>query len=95
MRLILIALLLVLAVGCQAEEDVIVPESINTIRTKHEASLMAKPGVVSVGIGHDNNGQAVIVIGVESQDKVDNLALPDELDGYPVKVQVMGTFRAQ
>jgi len=94
-RLILIALFLIFAQGCQAEEDVVVPESINTIRSKHEASLMAKPGVVSVGIGHDNNGQAVIVIGVESQDKLDKLALPDELDGYPVKVQVMGTFRAQ
>jgi len=95
MRLILIALFFVFALGCQTEEDAVVPESISTVKTKHEFELLAKPGVVSVGIGHDNNGQAVIVIGVESQDNVDKLALPNELDGYPVKVQIIGTFRAQ
>jgi hypothetical protein len=48
-----------------------------------------------VGIGLDDKGQSAIIIGVESQDKLDKLALPEALDGYPVKVQITGTIRAQ
>lgn len=94
MKLIIISAMLVFAVACQAEEKV-VSDSINTIKAKHESSLMAKPGVVSVGIGQDDDGQVVIIIGVESQDKLDKLALPKQLDGYPVKTQIMGKIRAQ
>jgi hypothetical protein len=56
---------------------------------------MAKPGVVSVGIGLDDKGQSAIIIGVENQDKLNKLTLPEALDGYPVKVQITGTIRAQ
>jgi len=72
-----------------------VPESIKNVKTKHELRLMSTPGVVSVGIGQDNKGQSAIIIGVENQDKLDKMTLPEELDGYPVKVQIVGTIRAQ
>jgi len=71
------------------------PKSIQTVRTQHETQLMANPGVVSVGIGQDSKGQAAIVIGVESQDALEKIKLPEELEGYPVNVQIMGTIRAQ
>jgi len=70
------------------------PDSINTIKTKHESRLLSTPGVVSVGIGQDK-GQSTIIIGVESQDTLDKMKLPEELNGYPVKVQIVGTLRAQ
>lgn len=71
------------------------PESIQNVKNKHESQIMANPGVVSVGIGQDNKGQSAIIIGVESQDQLNTLNLPDELDGYPVKVQIIGSIRAQ
>lgn len=95
MKLILLSLFLVLAVVCKAEESIAVPESIKNVKTKHESRLMSTPGVVSVGIGQDSKGQSAIIIGVESQDKLNKITLPEELDGYPVKVQIMGTIRAQ
>lgn len=70
------------------------PDSINTIKTKHESRLLSTPGVVSVGIGQDK-GHSAIIISVESQDKLNKMTLPEELDGYPVKVQIVGAFRAQ
>jgi len=94
-KLIFLSLLLILAVACRAEEGVAVTESIQQVKTKHETRLMTTPGVVSVGIGQGQNGRSVIVIGVESQDKLDKITLPEELDGYPVKVQIIGTIRAQ
>jgi len=72
-----------------------VTESIQQVKNKHENQLMTMPGVVSVGIGQGDSGQSVIVIGVESQAKLDKLTLPVKLDGYPVNVQIMGTIRAQ
>jgi hypothetical protein len=95
MKLIFLSLFLLLAVACNAEEDIAVPESIKNVKTKHESRLMSTPGVVSVGIGQDSRGQSAIIIGVENQDKLNTITLPEELDGYPVKVQVIGTIRAQ
>ncbi len=95
MKLIFLSMLLILAVACRAGEGVAVTESIQQVKTKHESRLMSTPGIVSVGIGQGHNGQSVIVIGVESRDKLDKLTLPEELEGYPVKVQIIGTIRAQ
>jgi hypothetical protein len=71
------------------------PDPINTVRTKHQSRLMATPGVVLVGIGRNNHGQSVIVVGVESLDELAKITLPEELDGYPVRVQIMETIRDQ
>ena len=68
-------------------------ESITTVKAKHASRLMTKPGVVSLGIGQEDDGQAIIIIGVDSQDRLDSLALPQELDGYTVKTQVIGVVR--
>lgn len=95
MKAVFLLLFLMLAVACQADEDIAVPESIQNVRTKHENRIMATPGVVSIGIGQDSKGQSAIVIGVESQEQLDKMSLPAELDGYPVKVEIMGTIRAQ
>lgn len=83
------------AVACGADEDIAVHESIQNIRAKHENRLLDIPGVVSLGIGQDAKGQSAIIIGVESQEQLERMSLPTELDGYPVKVQIMGTIRTQ
>lgn len=56
---------------------------------------MAMSGVVSVGIGLDEDGNPAIVIGIESESRLNELSLPEELESFPIKVQVVGTIRAQ
>lgn len=70
-------------------------KSIQDVKTRHEARLMAMSGVVSVGIGLDEDGNPAIVIGIESESRLNELSLPEELESFPIKVQVVGTIRAQ
>ena len=95
MKLIFFALLLVIISVCNAGEDIAMTETIQQVKANHEGQLMSTWGVVSVGIGQDQNGQSAIIIGVESQDVLNKITLPETLDGYSVKVQIMGTIRAQ
>ena len=95
MKTIFLSLLVTLAFACGATEDISVSESITAVKAKHASRLLAEPGVISVGIGRETDGQAIIIIGVDNKDSLDNLTLPQELDGYPVKVQVIGVVRAQ
>lgn len=71
------------------------PASIQEAKAKHEARLMAQPGVVSVGIGRDADGTEVIVVGLDRERPEARAAMPQELDGHPVRVQVIGTVRAR
>lgn len=95
MKLIFLAWLLMIAVICNAEEGVTVTETIQQVKAKHQGRLMSMRGVVAVGIGQNHNGQSAIIVSVESQDKLDRITLPKELEGYPVKVQITGAIRAQ
>jgi hypothetical protein len=88
-------LLLALASSSQAGDMNDVEKSIKDIKTEHESRLMAMPGVVSVGLGQDEAGNPVIVIGVESEEYSHALTLPRELHSYPVRFQVIGTIEAQ
>jgi hypothetical protein len=88
-----IPLLLVVLSTCQVTDGYTVEKSVKNIKTRHESQPMAMPGVVSVGIGKDEVGHPVIVIGIESESHLNMLTLPRELEGIPVKVQVTGTIR--
>jgi hypothetical protein len=88
-------LLLALASACQAADMNKGEKSIKDVKAEHESRLMAMPGVVSVGLGQDADGNPVIVIGVESEEYSHTLTLPKELQSYPVKYQVTGTIKAQ
>ena len=69
--------------------------SISTVKEKHAPHLLAKPGVISVGIGQGTDGQPVIIVGADSEETLKKLALPEDLEGYSVKVHVIGVIRAQ
>jgi hypothetical protein len=86
-------LLLAAAAGACGKEPM--PPSIQEARAKHETRLMAQPGVVSVGIGRDADGTEVIVVGLDRERPEARAALPRELEGYRVRVQVIGGVRAQ
>lgn len=68
---------------------------IQQVKAQHEAELMAIPGVVSVGIGKGEKGEAVIVVGVEDERKETLSIIPESLSGYPVEVRPLGRIVAQ
>ncbi|MDQ7017057.1 MAG: hypothetical protein Q9N68_11845, partial [Gammaproteobacteria bacterium] len=66
--------------------------SIADAKQKHQQSLLALSGVVSVGIGLHQQ-QEVIVIGIQQDSKRVRQQLPSELEGFPVLVEVIGVPR--
>ena len=68
--------------------------TIEEAKAMHVDELMAIPGVVSVGIGLDEDGHRAILIGLDRPRAEDDV-LPDSLEGHPVVVQVIGEIRAR
>lgn len=79
----------------QATARVIVIEQgeIVTVKERHEAELMAIPGVVGVGIGGRDGAEHIIVM-VEKRTAEIERKVPDTLDGYPVLTEVTGPIIA-
>ena len=48
-------------------------QSIKEVKAMHEASLLALPGVVSVGIGRAKDGTSAIIVGLDSPARISNL----------------------
>ena len=69
--------------------------SIQDVKKQHEARLLDLPGVVSVGIGLDGNGQPAIIIGLDGSNPDIAAQLPATLEGYPVAVKIVGPIKAQ
>ena len=91
-RLLIILLVLTsIAMG----EDSNMPHSIKDVKSHHEESLLQLPGVVSVGIGQDENGNPAIIVGLERPDPKAESQLPTQLKGYPVVVRIVGRIKAQ
>lgn len=95
MKITALLLLVGVIIACQAEEGDIVASSIQDVKRKYEAELMSQPGVVSVGIGKSDNGELTLVVGLDGREQTSASRFPDELEGYPVHVQVIGPVRAQ
>lgn len=93
MKLLAAILLAAAAAGACGGENV--PASIQEAKAKHEARLMAQAGVVSVGVGRDADGTEVIVVGLDRERPETRAALPRELEGYRVRVRIVGSVRAQ
>ena len=67
--------------------------SLQELKHKHEARLLALPGVVSVGIGQDNNGRPAIIIGLDKPRAQTETEIHNTLGDTPVIVQVVGTIK--
>lgn len=68
-------------------------ESAGRVPAATEASLLATPGVTSVGIGRTPDGRDAVVVGVE--DASVTAHLPPEIAGMPVLITVTGPVEAQ
>ena len=70
-------------------------DEIYNVKRENEARLMSLPGVVSVGVGQDQNGDPAIVVGLETAAPATVRQVPEKISGYPVIVQTIGTIKAQ
>jgi len=94
-RICLIILVLCL-LSCQSHgEDRAVSPTVQDVNAKHAERLMAMPGVVSVGIGKNPDGQFVIVVGLDGPRPKTVEQIPKVLEGYPVRVEVIGPVKAR
>jgi hypothetical protein len=92
---LLTTLLLMISAAPACGEDTRMQASIQEVKETHEARLMAVEGVVSVGIGRDDAGRAVIVVGLDRERPDARRQLPKHLDGYEVRTEVVGKIRAR
>ncbi len=64
-------------------------------KARHEEELFGIHGVVGIGVGADEDGNAVIEVYVKgAAKKIVGQPVPDELDGIPVRVIETGEIRA-
>ena len=84
------AILLMALTPPACSETIEMQPSIQEVRAKHVERLMSTPGVVSVGIGRDEEGAAVIVVGLDKERAGVLESLPVSLEGYEVRTEVVG-----
>ena len=87
-RVALLALLVIAPLFAQTTMP-----SIEEVKEKHAARLLTLPGVVSVGIGRGADGGKAIVIGLDRPRPETESKLPQLLEGYPLRVEVIGPVR--
>lgn len=88
-----VAGVLALLALCWSANDEGDMQSIQNVKAENESRLFALSGVVSVGIGLDSAGSEVIVVGLDRARPGTQERIPSELDGYPVRVEIIGTIR--
>ncbi len=94
MRAVLFILLL-LNVSLEQGFAMGVKPTIQDVKKQHEGRLLSLPGVVSVGIGKNPDGTAVIIVGLDKPRPDTEQQIPKALHGYPVKVEITGPLKAQ
>ncbi len=94
MRTIVLSVVLIiplLALG----DDPEMSSSIQEVKKQHEALLLDMPGVVSVGIGLDSNGNQAIIVGLDGSHPETKAKIPAMLEDFPVVIQIIGPLKAQ
>lgn len=93
-RAVAAVLALLIAWPGSAEERKM-PPTIQEVKARHAPRFLALPGVVSVGIGRDAEDHEVIVIGLDRARPETQARLPAQLEGYRVRMDIIGTVKAQ
>jgi hypothetical protein len=89
--LVIVLIIPLLAIG----DDLDMSSSIQEVKKQHAARFLDMPGVVSVGIGLDPNGNQAIIVGLDGLRPETAAQIPAMLEDYPVVVQIIGTIKAQ
>ena len=69
--------------------------SIQEVKARHLEQLMATEGVVAVGIGQDADRNPVIVVGMDRERPEAARSMPQDLEGYAVRIEIVGQIRAR
>lgn len=69
-------------------------QQIKAVMDAHVDSLMAIEGVVGVAIGAMDDNRLCIKVMVKKDDPELEKHIPDQLDDYPVVIEVTGEIRA-
>jgi hypothetical protein len=94
-RVSLVILVLCLLSSQLYGEDRAVSPTIQGVNAKHAERLLAMPGVVSVGIGKNPDGQFVIVVGLDGARPKTVEQIPKVLEGYPVRLEIFGPVKVR
>ncbi len=70
-----------------------VSRSIAEVQEAHTPDWMEIPGVVGTGIGQCDGVPCIKVFVAQKTPEVDR-QIPEQVEGYPVRVEVTGPFRA-
>ena len=69
-------------------------KTIKDVKEAWEKQLMAMPGVMAVGIGlRKDRREKCIRVYVNRKASAQAAQIPKEIEGYPVEVEIRGTFR--
>ena len=68
--------------------------SVNDVKQKYQSKIMNIPGVVGIGVGKENESDAIMVLVVERTSVIEK-KVPKQLKGFPVIIQETGVIRAQ
>ena len=71
------------------------PLTISEVKAKHAERLLALPGVISVGIGKNADGEPAIIVGLDKARPQTESQIPKTLDDFSVVIHVSGKIRAQ
>lgn len=69
--------------------------TIQEVKVRHESRILALPGVVSVGVGRNPDGRSCIVIGFSGPHPQTEEKIPARLEGYPVRIEIIGPLEAR
>lgn len=95
MRLLLALALAAMATVQTSGQDTEVRSSIQEVKAKHQDELLAEPGVVSVGIAKDGEETSIIVVGMDRERPDVRRRIPEVLEGYAVRIEILGTIGAR
>lgn len=94
MRPVIAAILALLISWTASAAETEMRPTIQDVKARHAPRLLAMPGVVSVGVGRGGEGQEVIVIGLDRARPETQSKLPAQLEGYRVRVEIIGAVKA-
>jgi hypothetical protein len=68
-------------------------KELNAIKDRHSMRLLNLPGVIGVGVEQDETGRYVLAIHVTTDDPDVLARLPEQIEGYPVKIERTEAYR--
>jgi hypothetical protein len=68
-------------------------QEINEIKDRHSMRLLNIPGVIGVGVEQDEIGRYVLAVRISTDDPSVLELVPDEIEGYPVKLERTQEYR--